>query len=718
MPLGLWEELVERSVRSAHLGEGLAEEALAKLPVHLAPPGAHYAAHFLQLLYHERLAELRESLAEAEEAALRAGADPAVFEGAWSQQPQHRPDLDLRPRPGLPRFPAWGYLRRGEVLSLMPWPPRRGLVVPVELLADFDASREREEGERPLLKLKLHTVVPPLAAGAEIFAAQDFAVAPLRCSKVPHQRQAEAVKAISRQCSGYHASIRGLILHSWVQRGPRPNGWSRRRVAAPAQPDDEAHCPRALAAEVPEDLEARAESRPRSASSTGGYHVPLTPDQERAMLCAELRRCTLVRGPPGTGKTHTACALIGRWVESVRRCRVLVVTQSNAAALNIHQRLEAFGLPSVRVGTHMKPEEILQQRFFLTLFEPWDMQPLREAVATGEVPPPTVIATLCQKAAKRSPVVVMTCISSGNAGLLGGCFFQRVLLDEAAQATEPTSLVPLLCGAAAFACIGDDRQLPATVSSRVARAGGLGESLFERLLRAGAVDAGGGFLQLEVQRRMHSSIADFPACLFYGGRISTGVPDAERPAVPGLRWPAGGACRVVFVDLAGRRGREESAGTSTCNRGEAELLVSTLMGFLKVPGARRVRAADVAIITGYSAQRDLIRREIRRATGRSHLAQPVRVDTVDGFQGMERDLVLVSTARSNAHGEVGFLRDPRRANVLLTRARRGLVIFGDARTLRSEEEVWGPWLRWVEARGGFVDAQGLERLQASCVVEA
>merc|ERR1711972_747601 len=118
---------------------------------------------------------------------------------------------------------------------------------------------------------------------------------------------------------------------------------------------------------------------------------------------------------------------------------------------------------------------------------------------------------------------------------------------------------------------------------------------------------------------------------------------------------------------------------------------------------------EVAAITGYSAQRELIRGNLSMFSRRGHPGRAVRVDTVDGFQGMERDLVLVSTTRSNYSGGVGFLRDARRTNVLLTRARRGLIVFGDYRTLVQEKEVWGPWLHWLHDNGGIVNCRDLSQ---------
>merc|ERR1712048_786032 len=153
---------------------------------------------------------------------------------------------------------------------------------------------------------------------------------------------------------------------------------------------------------------------------------------------------TLIRGPPGTGKTHCACAIVQGWL-SVRNTRVLVVTQSNVAAMNIYERLEQFGIAAVRVGFGMSPYELLSQRYFVSLFDDEDLEPLNAAVDNSplhsrksmqqdaqDAVPFWAIASLLQKATRLSPVVVMTCISSGNASLLNQSTFNRVLLDEAA----------------------------------------------------------------------------------------------------------------------------------------------------------------------------------------------------------------------------------------------------------------------------------------------
>ena len=246
----------------------------------------------------------------------------------------------------------------------------------------------------------------------------------------------------------------------------------------------------------------------------------------------------------------------------------------------------------------MHPDERLCQRYFVSLFDFAALKSLRSNSDNSSHP---TVVPLLQHAAKKAPIVVMECISSGNMHLLGGCRFHRVLLDEAAQATEPTSLVPLTTGAAAFVCVGDDKQLPATIFSR--RAVALAVSLFERLRKEAVVSEGDGFAQLDVQRRMHSSIASFPADLFYGpGRIANGCSDADRLAIPGFRCPMNGHCRVVFVTHSNP---ECTLGTSTKNVVEAQILVNVLVRlFQRSRDAHQpLDPAKVACITGYQAQK-------------------------------------------------------------------------------------------------------------------
>jgi hypothetical protein len=682
-------------------GHILVQEAILALPPELAPRNEAYTAHFLQLLFLERLAALQAAFTEAKDAA---STSYSLWRGSWSKVSLHRPDLDLSLLPGSPPVKASGSSRKGDLVMVFPLREEDCFQSPVldegfvaELRSDFAAKDSDGIALPTVLKLKLWAVTPPEACILQAFMDKAFAVHFMAStSKVPHSRQVDAVKNIIKDDGTFDQAVRSLITISWDVQSDiaRAIDFLPGNDAADALPGL-----RALAGGAPKDLKMCGEGR---------ADVPLTSAQQVAVTYAASRVCTLIRGPPGTGKTHTACAIVDRWL-SAEKCRVLVVTQSNVAALNIHERLQEFGIDAVRVGFGMVAEELVSQEHFVSLFTPDELKPLyemildsptrsssrRARVNSGEEPALYTQSLLLQKAVKRATVVVMTCISSGNATLLSGSTFHRVLLDEAAQAPEPTALVPLATGAAAFACVGDDKQLPATVLSWEAKKKGFDESLFTRLLSAGVVVEDDGFVQLDVQRRMHSSILKFPSDKFYDGSIQNGCDDMDRPAPPGMRWPQNDSIRVVFVDC---NGREETVGTSTRNLDEADLIATAVEHFVSVSSrtrsSDRISAKDIAVITGYSAQKELLKRCLQTKLGHE-TARKVRVDTVDGFQGMERELILVSATRSNRQGEVGFLRDARRANVLLTRARRGLIVFGDYKTLNQDKQIWRPWLQWV-----------------------
>jgi superfamily I DNA and/or RNA helicase len=241
--------------------------------------------------------------------------------------------------------------------------------------------------------------------------------------------------------------------------------------------------------------------------------------------------------------------------------------------------------------------------------------------------------------------------------------------------------------------IGDQKQLPATVLSKLAQREGLGLSLFERM-----VDAGVAPTLLQEQRRMHSSIAEFPNQTFYSGQLINAVDDDSFAQVPGFPWPTED-CRVCFVDVANQNA-EGKVGFSTFNTAEAEAVAGVLRNMLEAG----VQPHEIGILTAYLAQKQELMRAIRDM-GMSHVFPSVTVDTVDGYQGMERDIVLFSATRSNDQSIIGFLSDARRMNVMLTRARRGLVVFGNSNTLRynqSMDSQWRSWLDWVESRGSSI----------------
>mmetsp|Transcript_48698 Transcript_48698/g.90283 ORF Transcript_48698/g.90283 Transcript_48698/m.90283 type:complete len:1219 (-) Transcript_48698:123-3779(-) len=399
----------------------------------------------------------------------------------------------------------------------------------------------------------------------------------------------------------------------------------------------------------------------------------LTPSQRGAVQNAIEQRLSIIQGPPGTGKTHVACAIISAWVERYCRIgeRVLAVADSNVAADNLHNRLETFGIDSVRVGMGKETSTIVGDQLW-------------QAVRTAQV-------------------VIATCIGSGMEMLesLGQARnFPRVVIDECTQACEPAALVALGKSAEQVVLIGDHNQLPATVLSKTAQREGLGVSLFERMVTNNGVEP----TVLVEQRRMHSSIAEFPSQTFYQGKLVNAVDDESLPPIPGFPWP-NPECRVCFVDVSSPESVEQKRGFSSYNVFEAEAVAQSLRGILDAGFDPR----DLCVLTAYLAQRDEIRRAVAdQGFGRDQ--QALSIDTVDGYQGMERDLVMFSATRSNEMRALGFLSDARRMNVMLTRARRGIIVFGHGDTLRYSEAAdsnWRAWLDWVESKGAVVSATSL-----------
>lgn len=302
--------------------------------------------------------------------------------------------------------------------------------------------------------------------------------------------------------------------------------------------------------------------------------------------------------------------------------------------------------------------------------------------------------------------------------------FATVLVDEATQATEPASLVPLLMGCSQLYLVGDTKQLPPTVADLDASRDGLAASLFERLQ-----DAGLSPLLLDTQYRMHPALAEFSSRRFYGGRLKSAVAPSDRPLPKGLRWPKA-QCPLAFVPVRGpeqRAAAEAGAqdatavgGTSWSNPAEVAAVAQIVSAVLASGG---LRPDQLGIITPYSAQALLLRAKLgevcRRYTkpmdiahGRSDADEAeeteeaeeaekavVEVSSVDGFQGREKELIIFSAVRSNAARTVGFVADERRLNVAITRARRGLVIVGDDGTLGAGSETWRDYLRFLTRKG-------------------
>jgi len=413
-------------------------------------------------------------------------------------------------------------------------------------------------------------------------------------------------------------------------------------------------------------------------SAAGEVHRKenLNASQRNALLAGISQRLTLVQGPPGTGKTHTAISLISLWLRSGQG-PVLATSDSNIAVDNLVGGLAAAGMAVVRVG---RPESVRSDLLPHML----ESQAARQADRSDrEAFHHAQVAAL-----RRAQVVCATCSGAGSE-MLGKLTFPSVLLDEASQATEPSTLVPLVRGARQVALVGDHCQLPPTIISRDAELGGLNVSLFDHLVAAGVHPH-----LLDTQYRMHPALAAFPSKAFYSGMLRSGVEPAARKAPRGFHWPVEGA-PLAFVPCS--HGWERKDGSSYENHAEAEEVARIVQNFL---AAGELTEGDIGIVTPYAGQVRVLRRILRVPRGADQPGVPrLEVSSVDGFQGREKELIVFSAVRSNLSGAVGFLADARRVNVMLTRARRGLVVVGSEATLSQEPTVWGPWLAWASACG-------------------
>ena len=441
--------------------------------------------------------------------------------------------------------------------------------------------------------------------------------------------------------------------------------------------------------------------------------VDLNLSQNEALNAATTRRLTLIQGPPGTGKTHTSVRILRRWALE-GNSPILAVAESNVAVDNILQGLLTIGVDAVRLGQPVKVRESLREATLDARMERHRLQKDLQAIIDLNENLARKISGLKGKEkglahkdlnrgwseARRieqqmkedilntATIICATCIGSGH-DILDGRRFPRVLIDEATQATEPATLVPIIRGCRQLVLVGDHRQLPPTVISKRAEKGGLGVSLFDRMRELGVYS-----IMLKEQYRMHPIISQFPSMQYYDGALVDGVQVDERQAPTGLIWPDFEQ-PVAFLPIEGGEVVAED-GHSRANPAEASWVIRILEMLLN---AGDINNTDIGIITPYNGQvraiLDLLEQSGGTAIGdRWH---GVEVRSVDGYQGREKEVIILSTVRSNPEGEIGFLDDSRRLNVAITRAKRGLIVIGDPNTLKNQRD-WDFWLTWAQER--------------------
>jgi superfamily I DNA and/or RNA helicase len=451
-------------------------------------------------------------------------------------------------------------------------------------------------------------------------------------------------------------------------------------------------------------------ARPRPAPAPAALNA----EQRAAFDLAERAEdLALVHGPPGTGKTTVLVALV--LAAAARGERVLAAAPSNLAVDNLVERLVAAGLDVVRLGhparvlpavlahtLEAKAERREEARIAAGLVEEalalrrgatkrkGRRGPGRFSEARGMERDARALLAEARALEDRAEAevieraqVVLATLTGLDARALGARRFDLAVVDEATQATEPAAILALLRADRAVLA-GDHLQLPPTIVSAAAQAGGLGVSLFERLV---ALHGDAAKVTLAEQHRMNARIMRFPSETLYGGalRAHPRVADHALDGEP-----------LLFVDTAGA-GFDDATpegSDSRVNEGEAALAAREVGRIL----ALGVAPADVAVISPYEAQVQRLRQLLA-----DRLDDGLEVDTVDGFQGREKEAVVVSLVRSNEEGEVGFLADVRRMNVAITRARKKLVVIGDSATV-ARHPFYAAFQRYAEREGAWRSA--------------
>ena len=465
----------------------------------------------------------------------------------------------------------------------------------------------------------------------------------------------------------------------------------------------------------------------------------LNPTQERAVnevLWA--KDVAIVHGPPGTGKTTTLVEAINETL--MRESQVLVCAQSNMAVDWISEKLVDRGINVLRIGNPTRVNDKMLGFTYERRFESHTDYPqlwairkaireLRKNRKKGSENYHQKMDRLKSRAAEielrinaelfgEARVIACTLVGSAH-HLLEGMKFGTLFIDEAAQALEAACWIPMK-RASRVILAGDHCQLPPTVKSIAALRAGLGKTLMERI----AENKPEVVTLLKIQYRMNDEIMRFSSDWFYGGKVES-APQIKYRSVLDYDHP------ITWIDtsneenqitIEGEDAPEDSASTSSSesaanqnsdlnfkeqfvgesfgriNKAEAELTLLTLAEYFTKIGKQRVleERIDVGIISPYRAQVQYLKKLIKKYEFFKPYRRLISVNTVDGFQGQERDVILISLVRSNDEGQIGFLKDLRRMNVAMTRARMKLIILGNKDTMTKHPFYKKLW-EYVEA---------------------
>ena len=459
-------------------------------------------------------------------------------------------------------------------------------------------------------------------------------------------------------------------------------------------------------------------------------HFPyLNPTQEEAVnKVLRAKDVAIVHGPPGTGKTTTLVEAIRETL--MRENQVLVCAQSNMAVDWISEKLVDRGINVLRLGNPTRVNDKMLSFTYERRFEAHPDYPqlwairkairdLRNRRKRGDEKFHQKLESLKSRATEleirinsdlfgEARVIASTLVGSANR-LLDGQKFGTLFIDEAAQALEASCWIPMR-RVSRVILAGDHCQLPPTVKSIAALKAGLSKTLMERIVEMHPETV----TLLKIQYRMNDDIMRFSSNYFYGGQVES-APEVKYRSILDLDIPIewispnhldhlDNLDRLDNLDnLEKPDYHDQFVGESfgRINKSEAELTLDTLQHYFQRIGKQRLldERIDVGIISPYRAQVQYLRRLLMKKEYFKPFRRLISINTVDGFQGQERDVIVISMVRSNDEGQIGFLRDLRRMNVAITRARMKLIIIGDKQTMTRHAFYRQLW-RYIKGLSG------------------
>ena len=387
----------------------------------------------------------------------------------------------------------------------------------------------------------------------------------------------------------------------------------------------------------------------------------LNPSQISAIKTALSNRLTIIQGPPGTGKTTVAVEIVLEYIKINKKLKtlnsntkVLVCAESNCAVDLLFDKLNSNLTISPYRYTY---RDNYQDNDFSLSY-----RSIREKF-------------------DKSEVILCTNVGSANE-YLKNSKFSMVIIEESSQSTELSTVIPLIHHCNQLILIGDHKQLPPTIISKTSLKNGLSLSLFERLINFGVK-----INLLNTQYRMHKSLYEFPCANFYDNLILNEGENNNIEIINEINWPNTNYY-LGFINVLGKE-EIEAQTNSFFNQLEINQVINLIENIMNFP-----KNLSIGIITPYDAQKRNIIKNLQKTYNEINY-DSLTIDTIDGFQGMERDLIIISLVRSNDDGKIGFVNDPRRINVMLTRAKRGLIVIGNKNCM-EKNVIWKRWINFVE----------------------